>query len=70
MPTRVGLTSGLMIGVSIGAGGIGVAFSGFLADRYSLVTALGTVPVLILCAALFILFLEYPWKSFNRLLKA
>jgi len=70
MPTRVGLTSGLMIGVSIGAGGVGVAFSGYLADQYSLTTALGTVPVLILLAALFILFLEYPWKSLNRLLRA
>ncbi len=70
MPTRVGLTSGLMIGVSIGAGGVGVAFSGYLADQYSLTTALGTVPVLVLLAALFILFLEYPWKSLNRLLRA
>jgi FSR family fosmidomycin resistance protein-like MFS transporter len=70
MPTRVGLTSGLMIGVSIGAGGVGVAFSGYLADQYSLTTALGTVPVLILIAVFIMLTLGYPWKSLQQLLRA
>lgn len=62
MPSSVGIASGMMIGVAIGAGGIGVAFSGMIADSYSLTWALATIPALILLSAILISRVEYPWK--------
>lgn len=63
MPDQIGLTSGLMIGVAIGAGGIGVALSGLVADAYSLYSALLMLPVLILAAAFLVAVMQYPWRS-------
>ena len=62
LPSSVGIASGLMLGVAIGAGGIGVAVNGMLADIYSLSLALATIPVLILIAAAVMLVVPYPWK--------
>jgi FSR family fosmidomycin resistance protein-like MFS transporter len=62
MPRSVGLASGLMLGVAIGAGGIGVAVSGMIADQYSLMAALVLIPVLLIAAAALILTVRYPWK--------
>jgi len=66
MPRSVGLASGLMLGVAIGAGGIGVAVSGMIADHYSLMAALALIPVLLLAAAALMLFVRYPWKSISK----
>ncbi|MDD1718926.1 MAG: MFS transporter [Methanoregulaceae archaeon] len=63
MPHDVGLASGLLLGVAIGAGGAGVAFTGVLADRFSLESALYTLPFLIAGAAVLIYILRYPWKG-------
>lgn len=65
LPSSVGMASGLMLGVAIGAGGIGVAVNGILADTYSLSMALSTIPVLILIAAGIMLIVRYPWKVLN-----
>lgn len=62
MPSRVGMASGLMLGVAIGAGGIGVAINGMIADMYSLTTALYTIPILIVGAAVVMMLVKYPWK--------
>jgi FSR family fosmidomycin resistance protein-like MFS transporter len=62
MPSRVGMASGLMLGVAIGAGGIGVAINGMIADTYSLMTALYTIPILIVGAAGLMVVVRYPWK--------
>jgi MFS transporter, FSR family, fosmidomycin resistance protein len=62
MPSRVGMASGLMLGVAIGAGGIGVAINGMIADTYSLATALYTIPILIVGAALLMFLVRYPWR--------
>jgi len=62
IPRSVGIASGMMIGVAIGAGGVGVAFSGMIADSYSLTSALATIPVLILLSALLMSRVQYPWK--------
>jgi len=62
MPSRVGMASGLMLGVAIGAGGIGVAINGMIADMYSLTTALYTIPILIVGAAVLMMGVRYPWK--------
>jgi FSR family fosmidomycin resistance protein-like MFS transporter len=63
MPDQIGLTSGLMIGVAIGAGGIGVAVSGLVADAFSLQAALMMLPVLIAAAAILVALMQYPWRS-------
>jgi FSR family fosmidomycin resistance protein-like MFS transporter len=52
-----------MLGVAIGAGGIGVAVSGMIADHYSLMAALVLIPVLLLAAAVLMFFVRYPWKG-------
>lgn len=66
MPSRVGMASGLMLGVAIGAGGIGVAINGMIADTYSLMTALYTIPILIVGAAALMVFVRYPWNLLAR----
>jgi FSR family fosmidomycin resistance protein-like MFS transporter len=63
MPRSVGLASGMMLGVVVGAGGLGVAVTGWLADVWSLEAALWTVvPVLVASAVLYAV-LPYPWKA-------
>lgn len=63
MPRAVGLASGVMLGVVVGAGGLGVAATGYLADLWSLELALWTVvPVLVVSALLYAV-LPYPWKA-------
>ncbi|MBN6189455.1 MFS transporter [Aneurinibacillus sp. BA2021] len=39
-PGKIGLVSGLMIGLAIGAGGVGATVLGFLADRIGLITVI------------------------------
>lgn len=66
LPQNVGLASGMMLGLAIGFGGLGVAASALIADRYSLGAALGTIPVPITFAVVLMVFLPYPWKSLQR----
>jgi len=63
LPGNVGLASGMMLGLAIGFGGLGVAVNGMIADHYSLGAALGTIPIPIVAAMLFMIILPYPWKS-------
>jgi len=66
LPSRVGMASGLMLGVAIGAGGIGVAVNGILADTFSLSAALATIPALILVSAGIMLMVRYPWRALEQ----
>jgi FSR family fosmidomycin resistance protein-like MFS transporter len=70
MPRSLGLASGMMLGVVVGAGGLGVAATGLIADQWSLPVALWTVVPLIAVAALVYAVLPYPWKAARRLLRA
>lgn len=70
MPGNAGLASGLMLGLAVGAGGVGVVVSGAIADAVSLDAALATLPVPIIAAALLTLFIPYPWVSFRRRARA
>lgn len=63
MPGNVGLASGLMLGLAVGAGGIGVAVSGAIADASSLGIALATFPLPILAALILVFAVPYPWKA-------
>jgi len=65
LPGNVGLASGMMLGLAIGFGGLGVAVNGVIADHYSLGAALGTIPIPIVAAMLFMIILPYPWKSLS-----
>ena len=67
LPGNIGLASGMMLGLAIGVGGLGVAVNGMIADHYSLAVALGTIPVPILAALLFMIVLPYPLKSLKRI---
>ena len=65
IPGKVAFTSGLMLGLSLGIGGLGVALFGLIADRYSLESALQLLPFLIIIAGVLIYLLKYPWKSWH-----
>ena len=52
MPSRIGLISGLFMGIAMGAGGLGVSVSGAIADQFGLTATLSLFPVLIFVAAL------------------
>jgi FSR family fosmidomycin resistance protein-like MFS transporter len=57
MPQFVGLASGLILGLGFGTGGLGTAFSGFLADKfglYSVMWVLALAPVICALLAVFI----------------
>ncbi len=68
MPRAVGLASGMMLGVVVGAGGIGVAITGLVADTWSLTLALATVLPLLAISAVLYTVLPYPWKGARLLL--
>lgn len=66
LPGRVGLASGMMLGLAIGFGGLGVAVNGIIADMYSLELALVVIVIPLFCAAVMMLVLPYPWKALGR----
>jgi MFS transporter, FSR family, fosmidomycin resistance protein len=66
LPQNIGLASGLMLGLTIGFGGLGVAVNGLIADHYSLGAALGSIPVVIAVAIVLMALLPYPWKSLRQ----
>ncbi len=63
MPRAVGLASGVMLGVVVGAGGLGVAVTGYIADLRSLESALWTVVPVLAVAMFLYAVLPYPWKA-------
>jgi FSR family fosmidomycin resistance protein-like MFS transporter len=56
LPDKVGLASGLMIGLSIGAGGIGAALLGWVSDIYGITTVFNLFVILPLLGAILTLF--------------
>ncbi len=67
MPGNVGLVSGLMLGLAVGAGGLGVAFIGYIADLSGLLTALSLLLLAIAGAVMIYALVPYPWSSLKRL---
>lgn len=57
LPNKVGLVSGLMIGLGIGAGGIGATLMGWISDTYGLKVVFDLFVLLPVVAALITLFL-------------
>jgi FSR family fosmidomycin resistance protein-like MFS transporter len=60
LPRHAGMASGLIIGFAIGAGGLGVAALGWLADRHGVASALWISALLPLAAFLAMRFLPMP----------
>jgi MFS transporter, FSR family, fosmidomycin resistance protein len=59
-PHNLGVTSGLLVGFAIGAGGIGVTILGVLADHFSVLFAMKCIGVLPVLGLLLALLLKYP----------
>ncbi|HDQ08469.1 MAG TPA: MFS transporter [Methanoculleus sp.] len=62
VPGNVGLVSGLMLGLAVGAGGAGVAVSGYYADITSLGASMQLFALPILVAFVLFFLVPYPWK--------
>ena len=62
VPGNVGLVSGLMLGLAVGAGGAGVAVSGFYADMTSLAASMQLFVLPVLVAFVLFFLVPYPWK--------
>jgi FSR family fosmidomycin resistance protein-like MFS transporter len=62
LPGNLGLASGLLLGLSMGAGGIGVALIGALGDAVGLGVALWSLLGITLLATLLFIVLPYPWR--------
>ena len=60
MPSKIGLISGLFMGIAMGAGGLGVSVSSAIADQFGLTATLSVFPFLILLAALLFSAVGYP----------
>jgi MFS transporter, FSR family, fosmidomycin resistance protein len=63
LPGDLGLASGLLLGVSMGAGGLGVALIGALGDTIGLAGALWALLGITLLATVLFLLLPYPWRG-------
>jgi len=63
MPSRIGLISGLFMGIAMGAGGIGVSVSGVIADHFGLTATLSVFPALILVTTLLFAVVGYPRRG-------
>jgi len=66
MPGSPGFISGLMLGLAVGAGGLGVAVSGYIADMAGLPLAMLLVSVPVAVSLLFFAVVPYPWKQSRR----
>lgn len=65
-PHGTGTVSGLMLGLAVGAGGLGVAVSGYLADLITFDWAFAMLIVPIIISLLIFAAVPYPWKSFRH----
>jgi FSR family fosmidomycin resistance protein-like MFS transporter len=60
LPQHLGMASGMMVGFTISAGGVGVTLLGVIADAWGVPMAIKAVFVLPLIAAALTLLVEYP----------
>jgi FSR family fosmidomycin resistance protein-like MFS transporter len=66
LPQHLGMASGMMVGFTISAGGIGVTLLGVIADVWGVPTAIQAVFVLPLIATALTLLVKYPLEKKNR----
>lgn len=65
MPHDIGLTSGLFLGSALGAGGIGVAVSGYIADTWGLIPSIALFGLLLGISGLFYAVTPHPYRTFT-----
>jgi FSR family fosmidomycin resistance protein-like MFS transporter len=65
LPGNLGLASGLLLGFSMGMGGLGVAIIGALGDTVGLSAALWALLGIALLATLLFIVLPYPWRGLH-----
>ena len=63
LPRHLGIASGMMVGFSISAGGIGVTLLGVIADAWGAPMAIKTTFVLPLISFVLSLLLKYPQET-------
>ena len=63
LPGNLGLASGLLLGLSMGVGGLGVAVIGAIGDQIGLAGALWVLLGVTLLATVLFLILPYPWRG-------
>lgn len=65
-PQGTGTVSGLMLGLAVGAGGLGVAITGYLADLTEISTAFQLLIIPVVISFLIFAATPYPWKSIRH----
>jgi MFS transporter, FSR family, fosmidomycin resistance protein len=65
-PQGTGTVSGLMLGLAVGAGGLGVAITGYLADLTNVSTAFTLLIIPVVISILIFSVTPYPWKSIRH----
>ncbi|HPU30466.1 MAG TPA: MFS transporter [Syntrophorhabdaceae bacterium] len=63
LPKHLAMASGIMVGLTISAGGLGLTLLGAIADRWGVPYAIRTITLLPLFAFLLGLFVKYPQKT-------
>jgi FSR family fosmidomycin resistance protein-like MFS transporter len=63
LPRYLGMASGLMVGFSVGTGGVGVTLLGMIADRWGVPMAMKAILILPLISFVLTLFIKYPPKK-------
>ena len=66
LPKHLGMASGIMVGLTISAGGLGLTLLGAVADRYGVPFAIRVISLLPLLAFLIGLFVKYPPENDGR----
>lgn len=65
-PQGTGTVSGLMLGLAVGAGGLGVAITGYIADLTNVSTAFTLLIIPVVISILIFSATPYPWKSLRH----
>lgn len=60
IPSKIGLISGLFLGIAMGAGAIGVSVSGVLADTFGLYASLEIFPVILAVSVIIFMLVKSP----------
>jgi FSR family fosmidomycin resistance protein-like MFS transporter len=62
LPQRLGMASGLMVGFSVGTGGVGVTLLGMIADAWGVPAAMKSILILPILGFILSVLLDYPPK--------
>ena len=63
LPQRLGMASGLMVGFSVGTGGVGVTLLGIIADAWGVPAAMNSILILPILGFILSLMVDYPPKK-------